>query len=161
MRNKTLLVSALTVFSVLGCGDAAPDGGDPSLAIVTPPADYVTQINTLCVRLVEDYLDVTKPHPGSFPIAEYLADKEKVQPLIDAFDAQVDAIPVSAADAPAAEAFAAFRRASDAADSGLAAAAATGDQEVFDAAIAERHHALEVSPERNELSAVGITCDAR
>lgn len=101
------------------------------------------------------------PDPGSFPIEEYLAEKGKVEPLIAAFDATVDSIPRTEADQPAADAFAAFRRVSDEADAELAAAAATGDQAVFDAAVDERHKALFDSPERQELEAVGINCDAR
>ena len=84
-----------------------------------------------------------------------------MQPLIDEFDAKIDAIPVTAAERPAADAFDAFRRLSDSTEEQLAAVAATGDQDAFDAAIDERHRTFDSSPVLAELGASGITCNAR
>jgi hypothetical protein len=161
MNAKSMIALGLLSLSAVGCSGATGTGASPTAAIFPPGADFVTQVNTLCVALVEDYLEATNPHPGSFPIEEYIAEKAKVQPLIDAFDAMVDSIPRTENDRPAADAFDAFRGASDEADAELAAAAATGDQEVFDAAVDERHRALFDSPERQQLEEVGINCDAR
>ena len=155
MRTTTLLLSCLLAVVVAGCsGDLASDAS-PSASPEAPAADFVTQVNTLCVTLVEDYLDATRPHPGPFPIAEYLSESAKVKPLIDEFDAKIDAIPVTAAERPAADAFDAFRRLSDSTEEELAAVAATGDQKAFDAAIAERHRTFDSSPVLANLSAVG------
>src|SRR5688572_30082938 len=119
---KTLIALGLLSAAALGCSGAANTGASPIFTSAAPAGDFITQVNTLCVALVEDYLDAADPHPGSFPIEDYLTEKAAVQPLIDAFDAQVDAIPVSDADRPAADAFAAFRRVSDETDAELAAA---------------------------------------
>jgi hypothetical protein len=161
MRATTLLFSGLLAVAAVGCGGPASTTSPSAAPTSAPAADFVTQVNTLCVKLVEDYLDATRPHPGSFPIAEYLSERAKVQPLIDEFDAQIDAIPVTATDGPAAEAFHAFRRLSDSTEEQLAVAAATGDQNVFDAAIDERHRTFDSSPVLANLGEVGITCNAR
>jgi hypothetical protein len=165
MRALTLLALGLLTFTAFGCRGATDSQESPSvssiIASATPGSEYVAEVNRLCADLLAIYLKTTTPHPGSFPIADYLAEKSKVEPLIEEFDAKVDAITVGARDGPAAEAFDAFRRMSDETEAELDAAAATGDQEAFDAAIVERHETFDSSPVLRDLAAAGIICNAR
>ena len=74
----------------------------------------------------------------------------------------VDSIEVTAAEQPAADAFNAYRRFSDAADAPVVAAAETGDQEAFEAAnIAYLEKLHSNPPEITALHDAGIQCTAR
>jgi len=161
MRATTLLVSGLLAIVAFGCADPGSVASPSAPATDVPAADYVTQVNTLCVKLVEDVLEVAGAHPGSYPIAEYEAERPKMNALIAEFDAKVAAVPVAAGERPAAAAFDAFRRLSDETDADLAAAAATGDQAVFDAAIEKRHDTFDASSVLPDLAAAGIACNGR
>jgi len=166
MRAKTLLVSGLLAATIIGCGGtagnvASPTGASPVVATAAPMSEYVAQLNELCAGLRADLFAVTTPHPGSFTIEDYQAEQPKVTPLIEAFDAKVEAIPVTAADRPAADAFGALQRMSDATEAELAAAAATGKQDLFDATIVERHRTFDASSVVQDLGAAGIICNAR
>ena len=93
---------------------------------------------------------------------EFLAMHEPVVAAIRAFDAKVDALTVTEADRPAADAFDAYRAFSDTADAEVVAAALTGDPAAFEAAniaFIERLHAN--PPEITAMQAVGISCKAR
>jgi crotonobetainyl-CoA:carnitine CoA-transferase CaiB-like acyl-CoA transferase len=152
---------------VAGCGDdsendAAPAATTPAATTTSrATAGYVAEVNRLCAELEPKVLDIAGPHPGSFPIKAYEAERPKRAALYEAFDAKVEAIPVSAGDRSAADAFDAFRRLSDATDARLAAAAATGEQDRFDAAIEARHRTFDTRSELKDLAAAGIVCNAR
>jgi hypothetical protein len=86
----------------------------------------------------------------------------KLVKAIAAFDADVDDIPVAAADQEVALAFDAYRRFSDTADAKVVAAARTGDQEEFDAANAAFIAGIRGNPpELENMRAAGIQCNAR
>jgi len=68
---------------------------------------------------------------------------------------------VTAADQPAVDAFNALQRMSDDTDAALATAASTGKQDLFDAAVVERHQTFDASPVQQDLGAAGIICNAR
>jgi hypothetical protein len=65
------------------------------------------------------------------------------------------------ADRSAADAFEAYRRESDAAYAQMAAAAATGEQDRFDAAWHAVHRMFDNSSTLRDPHAAGITCNAR
>ncbi len=165
MRAKTLLVCGLFAMSAVGCGNAANDASpvvaSPPVITAAPASEYVAQLNSLCADLRADLLEVTTPHPGSFSIEDYQTEQPKISALIEAFDAKVESIPVTAADRPAVDALNALQRLSDDTDAALATAAATGKQDLFDAAVVERHQTFDASPVQQDLGAAGIICNAR
>jgi hypothetical protein len=122
----------------------------------------VARVNALCADLMPKVLGATGGgHPESFPIKAFNAERPKVRDLMKAFDEQVDAIPVAAADRSAANAFDAFRRLSDTADTRLAAAAATGKQDSFDAAFDATGRTFGSGSALRDFAAAGIRCPAR
>lgn len=168
MRAKTLLVCGLLAVTAGGCGDSSEDDATPAAATTVatttsaPKAEYVAEINGLCAELTPKVLDVTGGgHPTSYPIKDFVAELPKLEALFKTFDAKVDTIPAAVADRSAADAFDAFRRLSDAASARLAAAAATGEQDTFDAAFDATLRRFEASSVPKDLAAAGITCPAR
>lgn len=161
MRTKLLLICGLLAGTAAACGDDSENDVTPATATV-PKANYVAQVNRLCEELIPKVLEASGGgHPTTFPIKDYNAERPKRTALFKAFDAKVDAIEVADADRSAADAFDAFRRESDAADVQLAAAAATGKQARFDAAVDANDRKFESSSVVKALGAAGITCQAR
>ena len=144
----------------VGRGEPAGEPVQTSSAEPSAPRSYVTQVNALCQELLAEVLrfDIG----NNVTIEQFLGKHEKLVPAIEAFDAEVDAIPVTPADRTAADAFNAYRRFSDAADATVVAAAETGDQRQFDAAnrtflATIRGGATEI----DDIHEVGIQCNAR
>ncbi len=163
MRTKTLLICGLLAVTAAGCGDSSENDATPAATTTTvAKANYVAQVNGLCEELMPKVLDVTGGgHPTAYPIKDYNAERPKLTALYKAFDAKVEAISVAAADRSEADAFDAFRRLSDATDVRLAAAAATGKQDRFDAALDARHRTFDSGSTLKDLAAAGIICNAR
>jgi hypothetical protein len=157
-----VVVGAVLAVATAGCGNSADRDAAPIPAASTAPAAgaYVTEVNALCARLLSDVLafDI-----GNDPTIEQFEKKRnKLTALTKEFDAKVEAIPVTSADRSAAAAFTAYQGFSDAADARLSAAAATGDQEKFDAANEAFLTAVHADPpELEAMHAAGIYCNAR
>jgi hypothetical protein len=160
----------MTMGVLAGCGsddsDPAPTT-TPSDSVQAPaaspsptPAGYAVQVNTLCRDLLADVL--TFDIGNAVTIKQFLGKHRPLVAAIRDFDAHVDAIPVTEADQPAADAFDAYRRFSDAADATVVAAARTGDQQEFDAANAAFLEEIHSNPPEVEaMRAAGIECIAR
>jgi hypothetical protein len=129
----------------------------------TAASAYVARLNELCAELEPQVIDAYggAPHPAPFPIKEFNDEYPKLIAVTEAFDAKADAIPVAPADRSAADAFEAYRRESDAAYAQMAAAAATGEQDRFDAAWHAVHRMFDNSSTLRDPHAAGITCNAR
>ena len=167
MHAKTLLVCGLLAVTAAGCGDdsnndATTTAATTVAATTVPKAGYVGQVNHLCDELIPKVLDATGGgHPATFPLKDYIAERPKLKALYKSFDAKVDALTVAAADQSAADAFDAFRHESDAADAHMAAAAATGKQDKFDAAFDVNQRGYDTSSVVKDLAAAGIRCPGR
>ncbi|MDR7086181.1 nitrous oxide reductase accessory protein NosL [Aeromicrobium panaciterrae] len=151
--GAALLLAAL----VTGCTDSndAPSKPSPSVQ-----ADYVTQVNALCGKLLTQVLAFDIGNVVS--TEEFLTKHEKLVAAIQDFDAEVESIRVTAADRKAADAFDAYRRFSDAADAPVFAAAQTGDQERFEAANDQYLETVHGGvTEIDRMHKVGIQCNAR
>jgi hypothetical protein len=160
-----ILVGGLVAGTAAGCSDSTDNDSRTSATTAvasTPPATevgYVARVNALCEELIPKVLAV---NGGKQPTLErFEIERPKLKALNKAFDAQVDAIPITSAERAAAKAFDAFRRQSDAADAQLAAAAAAGNKETFDAVDAASRRTFENSMALSDLDAAGITCGAR
>src|SRR5690348_4284134 len=71
---------------------------------------YVAAVNSLCEDLIPKVLAIRIGPEGSTPTrSEFVVEHPKLVPVYKTFDAQIDALPVSAADKPAADAFVAYR----------------------------------------------------
>lgn len=167
--GSTRVALACGVFAVtaIGCGDSSGGGRTPTASVTVsttsvPGPDYATRLNSLCAELLPKVIAIYGGgHPGPYPITVFEAEQPRITALYKTFDAEADAMPVTDADRRAVDAFAAYRRESDAATALLAAAAATGKQDRFDAAYREVHRMFDTSSTLNELHATGIGCDAR
>ena len=163
-------IGVLLVGAATGCADTAePEASEPrATSSPAPPtssrssavAGYAEQVTGLCRELLAQVLEFDIGN--AVTIEEFLGKHVRLVSAIEDFDAQVDAIPVTSADRPAADAFDAYRRFSDAADAKVFAAAQTGDQRQFDAAneayLALIHGGV---PEIDAMHAAGIQCNAR
>jgi hypothetical protein len=160
---RAALFCALLGVTAAGCGDDTPASLATVATTTSALADYVTRVNELCSELKPRVLEVYGGggHPGPYPIKVFRSEQPQLTSLYQSFDAQADAVPTTAADRRAVEALAAYRQLSDAATATMAAAAATGKQDRFDAAYYEVHEMFDNNPALNELSAVGIGCNAR
>jgi hypothetical protein len=172
------VLGGLLALITAGCSSSSSSSAARSHTSATPPSstvasspakssaafNYVGQVDALCGELQGKVLAVYggQGHHTSPPIRVYLAERSKLAPVYRAFDAQVDAFPVSAADRAADEAFDAYRRWSDQNDRTLMAAAATGKQANFDAAFAKIVGTEgKPNPVVDALQAAGIFCNAR
>ena len=162
------LVCGLLAPTAGGCGGS--DGNSAAQATSTTgvttsafAAGYVARVNKLCAELLPGVLAIYGGggHPAPYPIKVFQAEQPRLTALYAAFDEQVDALPVSAAERRAAQAFMAYRRLSDDATATLTSAAATGRQDRFDAAFYEVHKMFDSNAALNEMHAVGIGCNAR
>lgn len=163
---RVVLVVALLVMTVTGCGD--DDGGDASPSAIGPaeevseaatPAGYVDAVNRLCDDLAADSTDVTG---GMEPTREqFLEDQPKLAALIQAFDAEIAKLEVTDADRAAADALREFQRYSDTEYAKVVAAAEAGDDAAFEAAFGAFVEDFGESPIPAQLTEVGITCPAR
>ena len=169
MHAKTLIVCGLLAVTAAGCGDSSESDATPAAttAVATtatvPKTGYVTQVNKLCEGLIPTVLDITGGgHQSSYRIKQYNVERPKLKALYKVFDAKVAAITVTAADRSAAAAFDGFRRWSNAVDTRLGTAAATGKQDRFDAANdAFFGRPPDTIPQLKALAAAGIRCPAR
>jgi len=160
---RVALVCALLVVTAAGCGDDTQPSPSTVAATTSARADYVTRVNELCSDLRPKVLEVYGGggHPAPYPIKVFRSEQPQLTSLHQSFDAQVDALPTTDTDRRAVKALAAYRGASDAATATLAAAAATGKQDRFDAAYYKVHDMFDNNPALNELNAAGIGCNAR
>jgi hypothetical protein len=166
---RILWASAMVAATALGCGTSTSGGGAGASPTAGPATSasgtsYTARVNALCSDLLVDVKEANGGgggHPGHFPLKDYLAEQPKLTALITAFDAKVDAIPVAPADRQEADALHAFQQLSDRATAMLDAAAATGDQEKFDAAYGAVHRMFDESSVGTDLLAQGIVCNAR
>jgi hypothetical protein len=167
--------------SVAGCGGADEDKASapsepaasapatpsptPTVASPSPSASgsYVAQVNALCEAMIPKVMAVRGDDDGDgggdFPaITEFEGQEDKLKPIIAEFDAAVEAIPVTDADRPAADALKAYGEMSDAEAAKMLAAAQSGDQQKYDDA---SRPSAEFEAKRQALEAVGISCPAR
>ncbi len=165
----SLLLGVLLAVTAAGCSDsddeeatASPD--TTTVASASPTAaSYVSQVNALCEALIPGVMGIRGDKDGDgggdLPAMEEFEDQQlKIAPITAAFDAEVDAIPVSEADRAAADAFDDYREFTDADTAKIITAAQSGDEQ-------EYQEALELSAEfetkRAALAAEGISCPAR
>lgn len=80
----------------------------PSVSVSAEAEGYVDQVVDLCRDLLAEVL--TFDIGNAVTIEQFLGKHEPLVAAIRAFDAQVDAIPVTEGDRPAADAFDAYRR---------------------------------------------------
>jgi len=166
-RMRSTVGVGVLLLGLAGCGDA--DGPEqvahsrtdtaPSTA---PSAEdgYVAQVNDRCRELLAQVLGFDIGN--AVTIEQFLGKHEQLVVAIHDFDADVDALPVTAAERPAADAFDAYRRFSDATDATLVAAAETGDQVQFDAANAAYLELIHAGvAELDAMHDAGIQCNAR
>lgn len=161
-----VLVVALLVMTVAGCGDDGGEEASPSpigpaeeVSAAATPAGYVDAVNRLCDDLAADSTDVTG---GTEPTREqFLADQPKLAALIEAFDAEIAELEVTGADRAAAEALREFQRYSDTEYAKVVAAAEGGDDGEFDAAFGAFVEDFQESKIPARLADVGIACPAR
>jgi putative glutamine amidotransferase len=166
---RVTLACGVLAATTLGCGSSTGEDGaaaSPTAGRTTAASgvSYTTRVNALCTDLLVKVTEVNGGgggHPGHFPLEEYLAEQPRLTALITQFDAKADLIPVTAADRQEADALHAFQRLSDRATAMLDAAAATGEQEKFDAAYGAVHQMLDESSVPTDLLAQGIVCNAR
>ena len=163
---RLTLACGVLAATTLGCGSSTGknDAAASPTADHKTPASYTARVNELCSDLLVRVKEVNGGgggHPGHFPIAEYLAEQPKLAALITAFDAKVDAIPVTADDREEADALHAFETMSDRATAMLDAAAATGDQANFDEAFGAVHRMFDESSVSSDLVTQGIVCNGR
>lgn len=172
--RRTALATVLLAVGVAGCAKEADRSSDPAPAVpaatataspsptasaTATPGGYVAQVNALCEALIEPVLAVNGGQEPKFET--YAAQRPRLKELHQEFDAKVAALPVGADERAAADAFEAYRRFIESLDEKLAAAAATGRQEDFDAAWAADKPAFESSPFPRAMREAGIECPAR
>lgn len=167
---RDALGCALLVVTAMGCnspagGDAGAGAGETteSRAATSSRPGYTARLNQLCRELQPKVLEVYGGggHPAPYPIAVFRSEQPRLAALYRDFDARARAIPVTSGEQGAADAFDAYRRESDKAAAMMAAAAATGRQDRFDAAYHAVHKMFDTSPVTNRLSAAGVFCNAR
>jgi hypothetical protein len=167
---KILLIpTALVLLTAAGCGgsDDDPSPTAKSTATSTPTAAattsaYVTEVNQLCRDLIDDVVPITGNNAPAPTRETYLANRTKLLPVYETFDAAVDAVPVETdADREADKAFDAYRAALDAMDADLVAKADLMENDEWMAAEDELRQAFFISDERNDSLALGIECPAR
>jgi hypothetical protein len=96
---------------------------------------------------------------GDVPeLKEVEGQEAQLKPIIAKFDATVDAIPVTDADRPAADAFNAYRKVVDAEAATMLAAVKSGDRQRYEAALVP---SAEFEAKRRATEAAGIRCPAR
>jgi hypothetical protein len=168
--RSTIGIGALLMGTAIGCGDAdepkaadpgaTPSQTSPSSADPSAADGYVVQVNARCRELLTQVMGFDIGN--AVTIEQFLGKHEQLVVAIKDFDADVDAIPVTATDRPAADAFDAYRRFSDTADATVVAAAETGDQKQFDAANAAFLELIHGGvAEIDAMHAAGIQCNAR
>lgn len=165
MRRWSIVIGlSLALACTAGCAGASEDAVSDSDATSATPsasstADYVTQLNALCRKLMADSLAIGG---GAEPTLEsYVSMRPEFVELHRAFDEQADSIPVSASEQEAADLFDDFRAWADEAEAKIAEAAETGDPSTFDAAVDAFGVALAGTTWKRDLAAVGISCPAR
>src|SRR3954451_13537574 len=124
----------------MGCSGSdanAPTRTAPTVASTStarPAPEFAAQVTQLCTELQPKVLQIYGGggHPAPYPIRVFKAEQPRLTSLYQAFDARVDAIPVTDADRRAVAAFKAYRHLSDGATARMSAAAETGRQSTFD-----------------------------
>jgi hypothetical protein len=168
--QRFVLAGVLLVLPVSGCGgsgedEAAVPSATPAAASPSPTASgsYVSQVNALCESMIPAVMAVRGDSDGDgggdFPaMDEFEAQEAQLEPILEAFDAAVDAIPVTEADRAAADAFNAFRDLSDSDAAELVSAAKSGDQQKYEELL---EPSAEFEAKRSAMEAAGISCPAR
>jgi hypothetical protein len=166
-----LVVGVVAATTVAACSSSATKGSTSSSAssstsasstAVTSSGSYAASVNKLCDDLIPKVLAIRTGPAGSEPtLQEFLAEDPKLEPVYKAFDAQVDALPVSTADKPADAAFDAYRTWLSTWNAQLQAAAGTGDVSKFKDALARLDRDFKTAKEVSDLHTAGIECPAR
>jgi len=167
-RHIGWLVAVPVVMAGCSSGGDKPSGSPTSSSGSTPTptssaaVSYVDAVNDLCEDLIPKVLAVRIGPEGSKPTrTEFVIEHPKLEPVYKVFDAQVDALPVSAADKAAADAFVAYRAWLNEWDVKLQAAAATGDDGTFEDALHRFDVDFDSSDEPATMHQAGIQCPAR
>lgn len=167
------LVVALVVATTVtaACSSSGTKGPTTSSASISTSASstagtssrpYVASVNKLCEDLIPKVLAIRTGPAGSEPtLQEFLAEDPKLESVYKAFDAQVDALPVSTADKQAAAAFDAYRTWLAKWNTQLQAAAETADASKFKDALARLDRDFKTAQEVSDLHTAGIECPAR
>lgn len=160
--------------SAAGCGDSDDDSDAASASADTPATSspspsasggYVAQVNALCEAMIDKVMAVRGDEDGDgggdFPsMTEFEEQELQLRSIHEEFDAEVDALAVSDADQPAADAFDAFRETGDAEAEKLLTVARSGDQAKYAEALAEPPSA-DFEAKRRAMNEAGIECPAR
>lgn len=165
-------MGVLLLMPVSGCGDSAGEEAStpsPTAAVSSPSpspsasGSYVSKVNALCESMIPDVMkvrgDTDNDGGGDLPsLKEVEGQEAQLKPIMEKFDTAVDAIPVTDADRPAADAFNAYRKTVDAEGAKMLAAAKSGDQQKYEEAFKP---SAEFEAKRRALEATGIVCPAR
>ena len=174
-RVGRLAAVLLLAVSLTACGDSDDDEASASAPSATPAGaspspsasgSYVAQVNALCEAMIDKVMavrgDSDSDGGGDFPSMDsYEQEELQIRSIHEEFDAEVDALPVSDAERPAADAFDAFRDTGDADAEKLLTAARSGDQATYDAAFQESLNSTEFEAKRRAMNEAGIECPAR
>lgn len=159
-RTRMLLATSAVFLVAAGCGsDSDPEDAPDDTSTTSA---YATQLQKLCDDLVDEVVPITgdSARPTG---AKWLADRKKLRPIWDTFDAKVEDLKVSTADdRKVADTFDALRKAGDSADAGLpadevAAMDASEFQSTFDQALSDAGF----TKQRDLLESLGVSCPAR
>lgn len=133
------MAAALTAVSACaGPGSTTSISATPARSATTGWAtsgsgeSYVGQVSALCATLQVQEQAIVDSFPSHFPVAKFLADTERFQPLLVAFDAKLAALPIRTTDQAGVAAFAAYVKESTASRQ-LRVAAAHRGQTYYDA----------------------------
>jgi hypothetical protein len=168
--RTSLVLGALLVVTATGCSDSDDEDASASsettaVASASPSSSgsYVDQVNALCEAMIDGVMAVRGDSDGDgggdVPAMDEYEDQQlRIAPITAAFDAKVDAIPVTESDRAAAEAFDAYREFIDADTARTIAAAQSGDQDRYDAAL---QPSAEFEAKLRPVETAGISCPAR
>lgn len=167
--RRMILIGTVLVLALSGCSDSDDEetaAASPTAATSPSPTasgSYVAQVNALCGAMIDKVMAVRGDDDGdgggNVPTMDNFAQQDaQLRPVIEDFDAEVAAIPVSDADRAAAEAFDDYRAFIDADNEKALAAVEAKDQSAFDEAIAPSSG---FEAKRAALTAAGIDCPAR
>jgi hypothetical protein len=176
-----VVISVLLALSIAGCGDsdsADSDSADSGSASVDAPATtaaspspttgdgYVAQVNALCEAMIPQVMEIRGDEDGDgggdLPSMEEFGEQEdRLRPVLEEFDAKVDAIPVTESDRAAVQAFDDYRKAGDEEAAKVREVADKGDQQEYDEAFESYLNSPEHETRRQALVDLGIDCPAR